>query len=75
MVDMTSQSSDDYVDMLVNAVNLAQNNGRLPFLLVHEGKKDFALAEAVNDKLRTKLDILSFDDPNILKALLVSLNW
>lgn len=70
MVDMTSQSSDDYVDMLVNAANLAQNNGRLPFLLVHEGKKDFALAKAVNDKLRTKLDILSFDDPKHIKGVI-----
>lgn len=53
-----------YLDFLVSAARTIAASGRQPRLLLHEGSRDTAIAAAVNDRLRTALDVI--DEPSAL---------
>lgn len=59
----------DYVTFISKCINYLRQNGKKPFILVHEGKKDMALAQKVSDKVGG-LPILLEDDPLKVKGMI-----
>jgi len=64
---MVEQSTDlsTYTDFLLKAIELVKSNGKNPYFLIHEGKRDRDIAEQVNSKLSVPLNIIFY--PNVLE--------
>lgn len=71
MVEMNKNKTiDDYAQSFVSMIKLTIENGRLPFLLLHEGKKDLEIAKLINSLLDEPIDLLEFDDPLEIKGII-----
>lgn len=59
-----------YLAFLADAVGAIRASGRKATLLLHEGRNDFRLAEALNANLETSVDIVNEPDALVTKALI-----
>jgi colanic acid/amylovoran biosynthesis protein len=59
MIDRGSMSIDNYIDMFVQVTNETKKIHKPVFLLNHEGKKDFLLCQAINERLSEKIQVAS----------------
>jgi colanic acid/amylovoran biosynthesis protein len=59
-----------YFDFLKNAVNAVRASGLNPYFLIHEGKRDTAIVEEINKDLASPLQIVSYDDPLLIKGII-----
>lgn len=57
MIEKTN-SGDNYIDLMVKLLKESVALGEKPFLLIHEGKKDRALAEEILRRTECDIDIL-----------------
>lgn len=71
MREMTSKDvGSNYAQSFSNLIKVAQDNGRKPFLLLHEGEKDLNLANEINNLLDNQVELLTYDDPLHIKAII-----
>lgn len=63
-------SREKYLDFLNNVTTLITESGKKPFFLIHEGVKDFKLAEEVNTVYNKQVPILRVDDPLHVKGII-----
>lgn len=61
---------DSYVNLLANAVSLAQKNGLHAIMLNHEGAADQTVCEAINQQLEKPIEILREPDPVKVKGII-----
>jgi colanic acid/amylovoran biosynthesis protein len=59
ILDKGAISINDYVDILIKAINIFKTTDRTVFFLNHEGKGDLKLCEDINKKLNEKLPIVT----------------
>lgn len=59
MIDKNAVGNDDYFNFLANVVSTIKLNGKLPFLLNHEGIEDFRMCVKINEKINENLEIIS----------------
>lgn len=62
------ETIDNYVKVLVRAINLAQAHGKRVYLLNHEGPKDRNIIDQINRALEQPLEVFESDDPVAIKA-------
>jgi colanic acid/amylovoran biosynthesis protein len=73
MIDkVASRTSQNYVPFLVSAIELLTRAGEKAFILNHEGEEDERLAEEINNKLSTGIEIIKQSDPLVIKGLIGS---
>ena len=71
MREMTSKDvGSNYAQSFSNLIKVAQDNGRKPFLLLHEGEKDLNLANEINNLLENKVELLTYDNPLHIKGII-----
>ncbi|WP_442589252.1 polysaccharide pyruvyl transferase family protein [Pedobacter sp. AW31-3R] len=61
-----------YVSMLKKMVEMIQDKGYKPFFLIHEGKKDLALAVNTNNSIEKKVPVVIEDNPLHVKGIIGS---
>lgn len=61
---------DEYLRFLKEIIVSIEDAGKKPFFLIHEGQKDFALAEDVNLKYKMNTIILKVDNPLHVKGII-----
>ena len=66
----TMASRESYLEFLNRLVDLVVQQGKRPFFLIHEGKKDLALAEAVNASFSKAVPVFVEDDPLAVKGII-----
>jgi len=59
-----------YVNMLKKMVELIQDKGYKPFFLIHEGKKDLALALKTNESIKNQVPVVIEDNPLHVKGII-----
>ncbi len=64
-----SNGKGDYLTFIVKCIKYLQINGKKPFILVHEGKKDMALAKKISDEVGG-LNILTEEDALKVKGII-----
>jgi len=71
MIDKTSKKeSDNYLNLMANAINILINKNAKPFFLIHEGKKDRELAENIMQKVGRKINIIEENDALKIKGVI-----
>ncbi|ELB2749054.1 polysaccharide pyruvyl transferase family protein [Vibrio diabolicus] len=71
MIEMTDSSTGtNYAQSMASLITLAQQHGRKPFILLHEGKKDLELSQEINNLLETKVELLQYQDPLHIKGVI-----
>ncbi len=71
MLEKTSAGdSAGYMLFLGKCCRYLQERGEKPFFLIHEGRKDLAIAKAINDDLGVDIPVISEDDPLVIKGIL-----
>lgn len=65
-----AKQNDDYPFYLAAIISLLQKKGEDPFFLIHESKKDGQIADLVNSKLETKIDIIKEENPLRVKGII-----
>ena len=63
---------DRYIAFLIDVVSAMREVGREPMLLLHEGRNDYRLAEALNASLEASLPIVDEPDALVTKAVIGS---
>lgn len=63
--------SGDYVEFISKCINYLKKNEKKPFILVHEGKKDMALAQKVSQRVGG-IPVLLEEDPLKVKGIIGS---
>lgn len=66
-----SDGKGDYLTFIVKCIEYLRKSGKKPFILVHEGKKDMALAKKISDNVG-ELTILYEDDALKVKGIIGS---
>ena len=61
-----------YKSMLIKMVELIQDKGYKPFFLIHEGKKDLALALKTNESIKAQIPVVIEDNPLHVKGIIGS---
>lgn len=61
--------SDSYLDVITTAINYLRKQGKTPFILVHEGKKDMSLAQEISKRVNG-IEIFKEEDPLKVKGIL-----
>ncbi len=65
---MSGEGYENYVGFLKDAIShLIQKLNMRPYFLIHEGEKDQAIAEKLNQDLQTELPIIVEEDPLAIK--------
>jgi colanic acid/amylovoran biosynthesis protein len=59
-----------YLNFLKEAVQMVRQHGLLPYFLIHEGKRDIAIAEKVNLLLADPITVVHYEDPLIIKGII-----
>jgi colanic acid/amylovoran biosynthesis protein len=59
-----------YVNLLRKMVKLIQDKGYKPFFLIHEGKKDLALALKTNESISDPVPVVIEDNPLYVKGII-----
>lgn len=70
MITMGRTTLDDYANALAKAVSILMSQGKDPFILIHEGKGDLEVANAVVSRLSSSIEIVSPDDALEIKHLI-----
>ncbi len=71
MIDRTSKEAKDlYVPLMARLVSMAHENGGRPFVLVHEGEKDYNLALEIISQSQISADIVVESDPLRVKGII-----
>jgi polysaccharide pyruvyl transferase WcaK-like protein len=71
MIETTSKEDGEaYKSILKSTVKLIQDLGYKPFFLIHEGKKDLALAMDTNLAIANKIPIVQEDNPLYVKGII-----
>jgi len=60
----------NYLSFITETVNQLLRKGELPVFLIHESKKDGALAEEINQALKSPIPIIKEENPLIVKAII-----
>lgn len=66
MIEKTN-SGEEYINSMVNLIDLAIEKDAKPFLLIHEGSADRKLAELINSRISSPVSILEPIDPLKIK--------
>ncbi|XPV53446.1 MAG: polysaccharide pyruvyl transferase family protein [Halarcobacter ebronensis] len=64
-----NSSDNNYIKLISESINYLREKGKNPFILVHEGKKDFALAEEISKKVGG-INIFKEEDPLKVKGII-----
>ena len=64
------KSNGNYVQVLASCIDYLRENGEEPFLLVHEGIRDYVLARRVSEHTKTPVDIIDPQDALVIKAII-----
>lgn len=64
------KGNQGYAKSMANCLELMQEAGEEPFVLIHEGEDDIRLGEEIAGHLRRKVDILIPDDALTIKAII-----
>ncbi|MDN3379126.1 MULTISPECIES: polysaccharide pyruvyl transferase family protein [unclassified Pseudoalteromonas] len=71
MIEMNQNKTlESYANSFANMINFTIKQGRIPFLLLHEGKKDLDLALLINRLLDKPVDLLEYSDPLEIKGII-----
>lgn len=64
-----NDSDNSYIKLISESINYLRKQGKKPFILVHEGKKDFALAEEISQRVEG-INIFKEEDPLKVKGII-----
>ncbi|WP_164968941.1 polysaccharide pyruvyl transferase family protein [Arcobacter sp. CECT 8989] len=64
-----NSSDNNYIKLISESIKYLREKGKNPFILVHEGKKDFVLAEEIANKVGG-INIFKEEDPLKVKGII-----
>jgi len=71
MIDKTDKtSSEAYIPFMAKCTQYALENDQKPFLLVHEGEKDYWLARQISEAVNNEVPIIRESNPLKIKGIL-----
>ena len=71
MMDKTSASTaKSYMPFLEQCIDHIMKVGKKPFFLIHEGEKDYKIAQDINSHLQLEIPVLSEPDPLNIKGII-----
>jgi len=67
-----SEQANNYIPFMTKLIGFSQNSGMNPYILLHEGEKDLALAEEINNALDNPVKIYKTSDALEIKGIIGS---